>query len=169
LEAVLRTFLHLVGASIWVGSQVFILAVGVPMLRTLDDRAARLRLVKTMTRNFGWLGGAALVIQVATGLWLFYTQTPGNYRDLRYGFVFDFKMTLVTLTILLTAFHTFVLGPRMLRIMGDGTAALSAEDEANLRTLRKRSGIVSALNLLIAVLILVAAAAMVSPWSHEAR
>lgn len=169
MDGVIRVFLHLVGASVWVGSQVFVLAVVVPMLRSIEDRAARLRLVKIMTRNFGWLGGAALVIQVATGMWLFSSQSPDNYRDLRYGFVFDFKMTLVTLTILLTAFHTFVLGPKMLRIMGDGTAPLSADAEASLRTLRKRSGIVSALNLLIAILILLAAAALVSPWSYEPR
>jgi uncharacterized membrane protein len=160
--------LHLLGAAVWVGSQVFVLGVVVPMLRSLDDRAARLRVVRIMTRNFGWLGGAALVLQVATGFWLLGVKTADGFeiRDFRYGTVLDVKLAMVTLTIALTAIHTFVLGPRMLRIMGDGTRALTQDEEARLRRLRKQSGILSAANLVLAILILAAAATLTSSWAH---
>lgn len=162
---IVRLWLHLLGAAIWVGSQVFVLVVMVPALRTLDDRSARLRFLRAFTGRFGWLGGAALAVQVATGFWLL-SSVQFETHDFRYGYVLDIKLTMVTLTIILTAIHTFVLGPRMLAIYNAGGPS-GAEDEARLRKLRAWSGIISAINLLLAIAILAAASTLTSTWAHQ--
>ena len=163
---IVRLWLHLLGAAVWVGSQVFVFAVVVPMLHTLDDRQARLKAVRVMTRNFGWLGWAALLGQVATGFWLL-GSVEFDYREFRYGRVLDAKLLLVMLTVGLTALHTFILGPRMLRLMGDGSQPLTADEETKLLKLRKQSGIISAVTLLLAILIIGGAATLTSTWARQ--
>lgn len=59
----LRTFLHLVGASIWVGGQL-VLAGMVPKVRKVSPEA-----LTTMARAFARIGWPAMAVMIVTGTW----------------------------------------------------------------------------------------------------
>ncbi len=167
MAEVVRLGLHVTGAAIWVGSQVFVYFVMVPIFRALKENPpSRFRALQIMTRRFGWLGGGALVAQVVTGVWLIQAKLPDNSHDIRYGWVLDAKLTMVIVVILLTAIHTFLIGPRMMRLYGDGSAPLSPEAETQMKRLRVQSGIMSAATLLLSLVIIFAGVALVTPWAY---
>jgi putative copper resistance protein D len=92
---------------VWIGGMLFIALVLVPVTRRLDDPALRARLVQQTGRRFRTVGWIALGVLIVTGLvnlWLhpFLLASPR----------FHWKASLIVLTLILSAFHDFVLGPR---------------------------------------------------------
>ena len=150
-------WIHLLAASTWVGSQVFMFAAVVPALRALGDETARRRAVAVLNRRFAWLGWGALVVLVLTGI------NNVIQRQRHYDIVFDYdhfyawlfvaKLALVALVFTLTAIHSYVLGPRLLALQESGQAGA-----AGLGRMRRLSIQLSVLNLLagVAILFLVA-------------
>jgi uncharacterized membrane protein len=100
-------WVHVLSAITWVGGMLFIALVLVPVSRRLGDAGLRTRLVQETGRRFRTIGWHALALLVVTGLlnlWLH----PFLLRSPR----FHWKLGLVVLALLLSAFHDFVLGPR---------------------------------------------------------
>ncbi|MBI2528325.1 MAG: DUF4149 domain-containing protein [Candidatus Rokubacteria bacterium] len=106
LSLVVR-WLHVLAAVTWIGGMFFIALVLVPVTRRLEDPALRSRLVHELGLRFRTVGWIAIGVLVATGLvnlWL-YSFLLASPR-------FHWKLGLVILALILSAFHDFVLGPR---------------------------------------------------------
>ncbi len=100
-------WLHVVAAITWLGGMLFIALVLVPVTRRLPDPALRTRLVQAAGQRFRTIGWIAVGVLVATGflnLWL----RPSLLWSPR----FHWKLGLVVLALILSAYHDFVLGPR---------------------------------------------------------
>jgi len=156
--------LHLIGAAIWVGGLVFLgLAVGAAR-KTLDDRE-RIALFRQLGRRFLIVGGIALLVAIGTGIDLASDRLAsfGDLFDTDYGKRLAEKVAVVIAVVLLTAFHSFVQGPKLSRLREQ---ALERPDDAELQGLIRRksarSGVVSLLNLLATLAILVLAARLVT-------
>ena len=147
-------WLHIFAATVWVGPQVFLFAVAVPAVRTVADVKERARLMRLITTRFGYLAWGAMVVLVITGIGnLFEKDESRSFLfHHHWGVIFQVKMTLVVATIILTAVHSFVIGPRMLALQE------SVTDESQIASMRRASIIISSVNGLLALGILFCAA-----------
>jgi uncharacterized membrane protein len=105
--SLIARWLHVLAAVTWIGGMLFIALVLVPVTRRLDDPAIRTRLVHQVGLRFRAVGWIAISLLVATGLvslWIF-PFLLGSPR-------LHWKLGLVGLALILSAFHDFVLGPR---------------------------------------------------------
>ena len=160
----INPWLHILAATIWVGPQVFLFVAAVPAVRTVEDAQVRARIMRVLTTRFGYLAWGAMLVLVVSGIGNLFEVAPVDVEDifdLNYGAIFIAKMVLVVATVVLTALHSFVIGPRMLSLQG------SVTDEGQLGSARRLSVIVSAANLLLALGILFAAALMNTDFALE--
>lgn len=97
----------MVAAITWIGGMLFIALVLVPITRRLEDQTLGARLVRETGLRFRTVGWIALGMLVVTGL-LNLWMHPVLLSSPR----FHWKLGLVILTLILSAFHDFVLGPR---------------------------------------------------------
>jgi putative copper resistance protein D len=100
-------WLHVLAAITWIGGMFFITLVLMPVTRRLEDAALRARLVHAIGLRFrtvGWIALAVLIVTGLVNLWL-QPYLLGSPR-------FQWKIGLVVLALILSAFHDFVLGPR---------------------------------------------------------
>jgi uncharacterized membrane protein len=141
-------WIHLLAAATWVGSQIFMFAAVVPALRTLDE-AARYRAVVVLNRRFAWLGWGALAILVLTGIDNAIREDDVFDFDVRYGWIFVAKLALVAVVFVLTAIHSYAVGPRLMALQEGGQASA-----AELSRMRRQSIQLSVVNLLASVAIL---------------
>lgn len=103
----LSRWLHVLAAITWIGGMLFIALVLVPVTRGLPDPALRARLVQEVGRRFRAIGWVALGVLLATGLFQLWV-----HPYLLWSPRFQGKVALVGLTLILSAVHDFVLGPR---------------------------------------------------------
>ncbi len=161
-EAV-NPWVHILAATIWVGPQVFLFAAVIPAMRTVEDMQARARAMRVLTTRFGYLAWGAMAVLVITGIANLYEHDLDIEAlfDRNFGTIFEIKMTLVILTIVLTALHSFGLGPRVLRLQE------SVADETQIATVRRLSIIISAVNGLLALAILFLGALLGTTFALE--
>jgi len=116
----LRLFLHVLGATIWVGGQLT-LAVLVPVLRAKDPT-----LPKAAARAFNKVAWPAFGLLVLTGLWNL-ADIPAN-AGRSYSVVLGIKMTVVVLSGGTAYLHTKAKSTIGLAVWGSltGLTALSA-------------------------------------------
>ena len=151
LDAVPRA-LHVVGAVAWLGPQLLMFMAVVPALRVIDD-AARSRAMAVLTVRLNYLAWGALALLLLTGLYTVGDRVADfNLFDVRYGFILVVKSVFALAVIGLTAWHSFVVGPR-LRSLQEEAAATGGSDAAVVRSLRRQTVMVSALNLLLGLAI----------------
>ena len=151
----INPWLHILAATIWVGPQVFLFVAAIPAVRTIEDARARARVMRIVTTRFGYLAWGAMVVLVVTGIGNLFEIAPvdvDKINDLNYGTIFMVKMALVVATVVLTALHSFVIGPRMLALQE------SVADESQIASMRRSSIIISSINGLLALGILFSAA-----------
>src|SRR3954452_12150033 len=131
---------------------------------TVGDRE-RIALFRRLGRRFLYVGGAAMLILIATGSSMASDRLAslGDLFDTDYGKRLGEKLGLVTVVIVLTLFHSLAQGPALSRLR---ERALERPDDAKLaasiRRKSARAGIVSTLNLLATLAILVLAARLVT-------
>jgi uncharacterized membrane protein len=154
MGAAINPWLHILAATIWVGPQVFLFAVAVPALRTVADVKERARLIRLITTRFGYLAWGAMLVLIITGIGNVFEEdeSRGYLFHHNWGTIFQVKMTLVAATIILTAVHSFVIGPRMLALQE------SVTDQSQIAPMRRASIIISSINGLLALGILFCAA-----------
>jgi uncharacterized membrane protein len=159
----INPWIHIVAATIWVGPQVFLFVAAVPAVRTIEDMKVRANVMRVLTKRFNYLAWGALTVLVITGIANLYEHDldVDQLFDLNFGVVFQVKMTLLIVTVLLTGLHAHMLGPRLLNLQE------SAADEAELAPVRRWSIMASAANLLIALSIVFCGALMSSSWALE--
>lgn len=160
---VINPWIHIVAATIWVGPQVFMMVAAVPAVRTIEDMQVRTKVMRVITKRFNYLAWGALTVLVITGIANLYEHDldVDQLFDLNFGVIFQVKMTLLIVTVALTALHTRVLGPRLLDMQE------SVADEAEIAPIRRWSIIASAANLLIALGIVFCGALLSSSFALE--
>ncbi|MEI6249879.1 MAG: hypothetical protein WCP54_01835 [Actinomycetes bacterium] len=115
----LRIFLHVLGASIWVGGQI-VLALLVPMLRKRDAD-----LPKAVARAFNKIGWPAYALLLITGMWNL--ANPPETVSAAYQMTLGIKMFLVVISGLSAYVHTKSKSPASSAIWGaiSGLSALA--------------------------------------------
>jgi len=108
-------------AITWIGGMLFIALVMVPITRRLEDRTLRTRLIHDTGLRFRTIGWTAIGVLVVTGL-LNLWMHPVLLSSTR----FHWKVGLVVLALILSAFHDFVLGPRAGAPGADSSARMRA-------------------------------------------
>jgi uncharacterized membrane protein len=161
LDAIIL-WLHILGAVLFVGPQVFLAAIAIPALRQVGDEKLRQDLTRRITRGFGYLGGGALGLIILTGFYNFAQAQDAGLMDFkRYFWVLNVKLTLVVVVVVLTAAHGFVFGRRLQELQERGAP------EAEIAQVRQYSMIASISTLALSVVILLLAAILGSNWSLE--
>ncbi len=146
-------WLHILAVTVWVGPQFFLFIAALPAIRTIEDRQTRARVMRIIVTRFGWLAWAAMLVIVLSGISNLFqvgADTPLNWasaNDFRYGRIFAEKMVFVGIAVVLTAVHTFVVGPRQLAL-----AEQMEADPAEASRLRRISIAISSVALLASVL-----------------
>jgi len=88
-------YLHVLGATVWVGGLITLGALVPAVRRATDDR----EVLRSMARRFGVISWTALGLQVATGLWMAIDRFP-------WSATLNWKIGLVMISALLAAWHT---------------------------------------------------------------
>ncbi|MCY4036688.1 MAG: hypothetical protein OXF64_04465 [bacterium] len=120
LEA-LRSFLHILGASVWVGGQVVVAAL-VPALRKVGQEATQ-----AAAQQFGKVAWPFFALSVVTGLWNVF---EADFADAAtsYHVTFGVKFALVIATGLAAWLHTKATDRRRIAMLGSvsGVTAIAA-------------------------------------------
>ncbi len=173
---VLFTWMHVLGIALFLGPQFFLAFAWVPAARGIDDLPTRLQATRTVTRRFGYIAGAGLVLVIVGGSYLIgdwrgYYNVPDDvgFADLRYGITFMVKMTVFLVMLGVLALHTFVLGPGILERMEDQAAGRRVSEE-EMRSFRMRSMAASITVLVLTLAILAMGVALsTTSWSLQDR
>ncbi len=151
----------MVAAAVWVGPQFFMFVATVPALRAIEDPQVRLRVLRIIANRFGWLAWGALVVLVLSGISNLFDRIDDGFdvfdRGQRYYWIFNAKMGLLLLAVIATALHSFVIGPRQIRLQEEAIAA-GRRDPEGAAALRRLSIVLSSVVLLASLGILFAAA-----------
>lgn len=115
----LRIFLHVVGATIWVGGQ-FTLAALVPVLRGVED------LPKKAARTFNRLAWPAFVLLVLTGFWNIGEEAADANQT--WWITLTLKVILVAISGISAFFHSKASSRKSIAILGalSGLSAVAA-------------------------------------------
>ncbi len=153
----LTVTVHILAAMLWLGGMFFLGVVGAPVLRALEPPALRQRVFHELGLRFRRIGWIAIGVLLATGVvnlhyrgWLRWDGVLGEstFWSTDAGRALAWKLIAVSLMIVVSALHDFLLGPAAGR-------ASPGSDEA-LR-LRRRAALLARLNAVIGLVIVVAA------------
>ena len=157
MSEAITPWIHIVAVTVWLGPQFFMFLVTVPAVRVIEDPEVRLRVMRVIVQRFGWLAWGAMAVIVLSGVSNLFQEADefGHLwdTDYRYFQIFSTKMVLVGLMVILTALHTFVIGPKQLRLLEE-----MRSDSTEAAGLRRVSIIVSSLALLASIAAVYAAA-----------
>ena len=106
---VIRLTLHVLGATIWVGGQIVLAALVGPLRRVAPDAVA------PAARVFAWVGWPAFGVLVVTGVWML---TGGDEKSDAFQTTLMIKLTLVALSGIGAALHTFAKSPALKSLWG---------------------------------------------------
>jgi uncharacterized membrane protein len=162
-------WLHILGIALFVGPQFFLAFAWVPASRGIEDMQVRLKAMRTITRRFGYVGGAGLLCILVAGLYLVlsyksYYALPGSegFYARRFGLVFTIKMCVLATMLSVLAVHTFIVGPRLMdRLEAQANGENVSEEE--IRAVRRRSMTLSITGLAL-TLVIMALGAMLNTY-----
>lgn len=101
-------FVHVLAAMGWVGGQLTLSAVVLPVLRRSTDAAARAPLVRQMAMRFALVANTTLLpLLLASGVALAWRRgvTFGTLADPGYGRLLGIKLVLVAVSVALATVH----------------------------------------------------------------
>lgn len=159
----LSVYLHILAATVWVGGQLFVALVLVPIARPLppDKRAMLLDAVGLRFRLVGWIAIGVLVVTGVANVALrgvtWDMVASGQLLESRFGQLLAIKVAVVALMAALTAYHDFALGPRSVRVLQQATP----ESLAHAERLRRRASWLARLGVLLALVIVALGVALV--------
>lgn len=159
-------WLHILGIALFVGPQFFLAFAGIPAARRISDLATRAQAMRIMTRRFGHIGGAGLVLIIAAGTYMistwrdFYSiDEAAGFTDMRYGVIFIIKMNVLIVMLALVGLHMFWVGPRQLALMEEQARGGNVPAE-RLTRMRKLSMWTSIAALLLTLVLMVMGVSM---------
>jgi uncharacterized membrane protein len=146
-------WLHVLAAIFWVGGQLFLVSVVIPVLRQTLPEPERIRVVALAGRRFAALSGVALAVLLITGP--LNAEAHGISRNIlahtTWGHVLIAKACLVLIMLAITAVHGVYFGRRLAELGAAGGGDPTAI--ARRRALQRQSVRLSALNLLLNLII----------------
>ena len=153
-------WLHVLAAIFWVGGQLFLVLVVLPVLRQELAEADRVRIVSQAGRRFAVLSTIALGVLLVTGPLnaIKHGLSWSVLRDTQWGHLLIAKVLLVIIMLCLTGVHGANHGRRLERL-GAASDATPADRERR-RKLQRQSVRLSAVNLLLNLLIVGLAACL---------
>ncbi len=158
----LSVWLHVLGASLWLGGMLFLVLVMLPVTRQGEWRQMAASLVRRTGirfRDVSWVAFAFLLLSGIFNLaYRGYTWADlfsGRLWQGGFGHTLAWKLSLFAAVLLTSALHDFVVGPRATRLWQEEPGGSSA------RTWRRAAAWMGRLNLLLGVLIVFLAVAMV--------
>lgn len=113
--ALMVRWLHLLAAIVWIGGMLFLALVLMPALRDLEDPKLRSQLVSLVGRRFRTVGWIAIGVLITTGILnvMRLGVSPLALLDTRFGTILGLKLALVSVMIVLSGVHDFILGPKL--------------------------------------------------------
>lgn len=160
----IAVFIHLLAAIVWVGGTLFLVMVLVPLTRsgTLGPPNVAAPLLGHVARRFRTIGWASIAVLVITGLFLMFDRgiTLSQLLAEGSGFIEKLrtKIGFVFIVLVLSAFHDFVLGPRVSRLMEELRAP--GPPPANVAKLRRSLVMIARVNLLLILIIIALAVSL---------
>jgi putative copper resistance protein D len=148
---------HVLSAMFWLGGMLFLGVVGAPALRRVEPAPLRQQLFHSLGVRFRLAGWAAITVLLLTGVVnLHYRgllQWSGVLDDPEFwatpvGRALAAKLVLVTIMLVVSAVHDFVLGPAA------GRATAGSPDSLRFR---RRAALLARANALAGVLLVLAA------------
>ncbi len=101
-------FLHVISAMFWVGGQLLLSGVVLPVARAQLEPSTRSPLMRTIAKRFGLVSNfVALPFLLASGLALAFHRgvSLGSFSSPGYGRLLTIKLVLVLVSIVLAALH----------------------------------------------------------------
>ena len=159
-------WVHLLSAIAWIGGQLFIVLVLVPIMRSALPANERTLLFAKVGQRFAVVSWVALALLVVTGF------LNGERRGIAwgrllassYGQRLAIKLGLVALVIVITLVHALYYGRRLTALAEQArdAAAVDEADARERRRLQRASIALSAVNLLLNLAIVLLAASLVA-------
>ena len=142
-------WVHLFSALLFVGGSFFMWMVVLPASRGLsEEESERTKVIAAIARKFGPVAWYSLLILVATGLYnaTWYLPDMRSLFSTEAGLILFTKSVLVLVLIFTVYIHNVYYGRKISRLARE-------KKIAELASLRKRSRVISALNLILMLLI----------------
>src|SRR6185312_13325039 len=155
-------WIHLISAITWIGGQIFILLVLLPIMRTSLPRNERTLVFAQVGRRYAIVSWVALALLIVTGVlnghrrgvdWEHLTRSG-------YGQILFTKLVFVALIIVITLVHALYFGRRITEL-AERSNKLGEDDpgiEVERRRLQILSGVLSGVNLLLNLIVVLLAA-----------
>lgn len=152
--------IHILAATIWIGSMVFLGIAVVPLLREPDFAPVRTKFLHRLGLRFRWIGWGLLGVLIVTGIAMLgmrgYTWAhlwDGTLWQGPWGRALAWKLGFVGLVLVVNAVHDFYLGPRTTRLL--------ESDDASAESVRRAASYLGRLTTLLSLVILALAVILV--------
>lgn len=163
----LWVWLHILSAAIWIGGTVFLALVLVPVTRSPRYRDVAATLFQGIGMRFRWVGWGCFGVLLVSGAVILAYRGVG-WADAWSGRIFlgpfgnslAIKLLLVTLILLISALHDFLIGPRATALWQANPTSLEAS------RLRRQASWLGRLNLLLGLIVVAFGVILVRgrPW-----
>jgi uncharacterized membrane protein len=159
-------WIHIMSAIAWIGGQLFILLILLPIMRTALPRNERTLVFAQVGRRYAVLSWIALTLLIITGVLNGERRSVSweHLTDSGYGQILFTKLIFVAFVIVVTLVHALYFGRRITEL-AERSATIGYDDPKiaeERRRLQILSGVLSGLNLLLNLIVVLLAAALVA-------
>jgi len=140
--------LHVSAAALLFGPQVLIFFALTPATWFIDDEQLKRNVVSTVTRRFGMMSAASILVLVVTGVYQIQAFAPSDLIETKWGSILVVKMIAFVILMILLMIHTTYFSKRI-RILSDEVINGDEDKVGDLDYLRRQSWLFSFLMLLV--------------------
>lgn len=147
---------HVLAALLWLGGMFFLAAVGAPVLRAVEPAELRSELFRRLGEQFRRIGWIAIGVLLVTGVinlhfrGVLSIETLGHaaFWVTPYGHALGWKLSAVTVMLVVQAVHDFHLGPAASRLQ---------PGSAEMLRMRRRAALLARASAVLGIVVVVAA------------